>query len=47
MYASSQKDVAVDVLGYRPERVMLTPFMVDTAFWRPEQAPSRDRASDR
>ena len=36
VYASSQRRFAVDVLGYRPEQVHLTPFMVDTEFWRPD-----------
>ena len=34
VYAGAQRDVAVEQLGYRPEQVVLTPFMVDTAFWQ-------------
>jgi glycosyltransferase involved in cell wall biosynthesis len=33
VYASTQRAVAVDTLGYPPEHVVLSPFMVDTAFW--------------
>lgn len=35
VYSSPQRDVAIE-LGFAPERVHLHPFMVDTAFWRPE-----------
>ena len=35
VYSSPQRDVAVRRLGYRREDVLLTPFMVDTAFWSP------------
>jgi glycosyltransferase involved in cell wall biosynthesis len=35
VYASSQRAVATRALGYRSEQVVLTPFMVDTAFWTP------------
>jgi glycosyltransferase involved in cell wall biosynthesis len=45
VYASAQERVAVETLGYPPERVVLSTFMVDTDFWRPEHvtaaAPSR------
>ncbi len=37
VYASAQRQFAIDTLGYPPERVLLTPFMVDTDFWRPER----------
>jgi glycosyltransferase involved in cell wall biosynthesis len=37
VYASAQRRFAIEHLGYEPERVVLHPFMVDTAFWRPEQ----------
>jgi glycosyltransferase involved in cell wall biosynthesis len=37
VYASEQRRFAIEHLGYEPERVVLHPFMVDTAFWRPEQ----------
>jgi glycosyltransferase involved in cell wall biosynthesis len=36
VYASAQRHIAIDSLGYAPERVVLHPFMVDTEFWRPE-----------
>ncbi|MET0143294.1 MAG: glycosyltransferase family 4 protein [Ilumatobacteraceae bacterium] len=36
VYAQAQRAFAVDQLGYRPDQVVLTPFMVDTAFWAPE-----------
>jgi len=36
VYSSRQRDVAVEVLGYRPDQVTLMPFMVDTEFWRRE-----------
>jgi glycosyltransferase involved in cell wall biosynthesis len=35
VYSSAQGRVAVEQLGYRPEQIRLTPFMVDTAFWQP------------
>jgi glycosyltransferase involved in cell wall biosynthesis len=34
VYSSAQRTVAINELGYAPERVTLTPFMVDTAFWK-------------
>jgi glycosyltransferase involved in cell wall biosynthesis len=37
VYASAQQRFAVEVLAYPPERVLLTSFMVDTTFWRPER----------
>ena len=40
VYADSQRRVAVDTLGYPPERVVLHPFMVDTAFWTPDHEPT-------
>jgi glycosyltransferase involved in cell wall biosynthesis len=45
VYADAQRRFAVDRLGYAPERVTLTPFMVDTAFWNPAatQSGRRDR----
>lgn len=36
VYASPQRDVAVHRLGYRPDQIVLTPFMVDSRFWRPD-----------
>jgi glycosyltransferase involved in cell wall biosynthesis len=43
VYASSQQRVAIDELDYPPADVVLTPFMVDTRFWRSEQVGSSDR----
>jgi glycosyltransferase involved in cell wall biosynthesis len=36
VYASEQRRFAIEDLGYEPQQVVLHPFMVDTAFWRPE-----------
>ena len=36
VYAEPQRRVAIDTLGYRPDQVVLTTFMVDTEFWRPD-----------
>ena len=36
VYASAQRDVAINRLGYRPDQVTLIPFMVDTEWWRRE-----------
>jgi glycosyltransferase involved in cell wall biosynthesis len=43
VYASAQRRFAIDTLGYPPERVLLTTFMVDTDFWRPEQVTAAQR----
>jgi glycosyltransferase involved in cell wall biosynthesis len=44
VYASSQRDFTIHELGYDPDQVVLTPFMVDTGFWRPDVVPkSGDR----
>lgn len=43
VYASRQRDVAVDLLGYRPEQVSVVPFMVDTMFWHPRDLMTRPR----
>jgi glycosyltransferase involved in cell wall biosynthesis len=43
VYAGTQRDVAIDVLGYPPDHVVLHPFMVDTGFWRPELAETAGR----
>jgi glycosyltransferase involved in cell wall biosynthesis len=43
VYAEPQRRVAVDTLGYRPEQVVLTSFMVDTEFWRPEHVEAGTR----
>ncbi len=40
MYSSAQKRYLVEELGYPAERVHLTPFTVDTAFFSPGQAPA-------
>lgn len=36
VYSTAQRDVASRRLGYRPEQIVLTPFMVDPRFWTPE-----------
>jgi glycosyltransferase involved in cell wall biosynthesis len=36
VYASEQARYAVEELGYRPDQVVRTHFMVDTTFWRPD-----------
>lgn len=36
VYSSAQRRYAIEELGYRPEQVVLSTFMVDTDFWRPE-----------
>ena len=38
VYASAQRRFAIDELGYRPDQVVLTPFMVDTDFWQDDPA---------
>jgi glycosyltransferase involved in cell wall biosynthesis len=40
VYASSQRRFAIERLGYGPDQVVLTPFMVDTEFWRPDAVPT-------
>jgi glycosyltransferase involved in cell wall biosynthesis len=37
VYSSLQQHLAVEKLGYPRERVVLTPFMVDSGFWAPER----------
>lgn len=44
VYSASQRDVAVDVLGYRPDEVSLVPFMVDSVFWRADALTTPRRA---
>ena len=44
VYASAQRDVAVEQLGYDPDHVTLIPFMVDTAWWRRDAAEGRSAA---
>jgi glycosyltransferase involved in cell wall biosynthesis len=41
VYASEQARFAIERLGYRPEQVVLSPFMVDTDFWRPDAVEPR------
>jgi glycosyltransferase involved in cell wall biosynthesis len=46
VYSSAQRRFAVERLGYRPEQVVLSTFMVDTDFWQPglvTDTPARDR----
>ncbi len=43
VYSSRQRQVAIEELGYRPEDVLLTSFMVDTSFWDPQAVPPRPR----
>jgi glycosyltransferase involved in cell wall biosynthesis len=43
VYASAQQRFAVDELGYPAGRVLLTTFMVDTDFWRPERVTAVPR----
>jgi glycosyltransferase involved in cell wall biosynthesis len=38
VYASEQRRYAIEELGYRAEQVVLSSFMVDTDFWRPDAA---------
>jgi glycosyltransferase involved in cell wall biosynthesis len=41
VYASEQRRFAIEELGYRPEQVVLSAFMVDTDFWRPDAVAAR------
>jgi glycosyltransferase involved in cell wall biosynthesis len=43
VYASAQRRFAVEQLGVAPERVVLTPFMVDTDFFSPAESPRSSR----
>ena len=43
VYSSAQRAVAINELGYSPERVALTPFMVDTVFWSPDAVEGSPR----
>jgi len=43
VYATFQRTVAIEQLGYRPEQVTLTTFMVDTDFWRSDGLTVADR----
>jgi glycosyltransferase involved in cell wall biosynthesis len=44
VYASEQRQFAIEVLGYSPHRVVLHPFMVDTTFWHPAKVSSAPRS---
>ena len=44
VYSSTQRAVAINRLGYPLESVVLTPFMVDTEFWRPEHVTIATRS---
>ena len=44
VYASTQQRVAIDKLGYPADRVVVTPFMVDTRFFRADQVDAGKRA---
>jgi glycosyltransferase involved in cell wall biosynthesis len=41
VYASAQRRFAIEELGVAPDRVVLTPFMVDTQFFSPTSDPAR------
>jgi glycosyltransferase involved in cell wall biosynthesis len=41
VYATAQERFVVDELGMPADRVVLTTFMVDTSFWRPDAVPAR------
>ena len=43
VYASEQARFAVEELGYRREQVVLSHFMVDTGFWRPDAVTPASR----
>jgi glycosyltransferase involved in cell wall biosynthesis len=43
VYATAQRRFAIEALGYPPERVLLTTFMVDTDFWRPDRVAAAPR----
>jgi glycosyltransferase involved in cell wall biosynthesis len=43
VYASTQRDVALR-LGYRPDQVVLSTFMVDTTFWHVDQVERAPRS---
>jgi glycosyltransferase involved in cell wall biosynthesis len=44
VYASTQQRVAVETLGYPADRVVVTPFMVDTRFFASDQVTAAERA---
>jgi glycosyltransferase involved in cell wall biosynthesis len=43
VYASAQRRFAIERLGFRGDQVELSPFMVDTEFWRPERVTATPR----
>ena len=43
VYASRQRDLIVDELGYPRDRIVLTPFTVDCSFWNPERCTAAPR----
>jgi glycosyltransferase involved in cell wall biosynthesis len=43
VYSSAQRRYAIDQLGYRPEQVVLSTFMVDTDFWRVDRVTVSER----
>jgi glycosyltransferase involved in cell wall biosynthesis len=43
VYATAQREFAINKLGVDPGAVILTPFMVDTAFFDPDSVQSADR----
>jgi glycosyltransferase involved in cell wall biosynthesis len=44
VYSSAQRDYLTDVLGFPPERVVLTPFTVDTEFFAPDRVAAASGA---
>ena len=44
VYATEQARFAVEELGYRRDQVVLSHFMVDTDFWRPDAVDTGDRS---
>jgi glycosyltransferase involved in cell wall biosynthesis len=43
VYSSAQREVAIRRLGYRPDQVILMPFMVDTSFWTADRRSPGER----
>ncbi len=41
VYASAQRDLAIGTMGYPPDHVTLTTFMVDTEFWSADRVTPR------
>lgn len=44
VYAHRQRDLIADELGYPRDRIVLTPFAVDCAFWDPEKHAGEPRS---